>query len=80
MSDKNAWNVDDEQCKCTMCGKTLDELDVQEHFGFDYYIGYGSRYDLEHVKAQFCCNCFDNLLEELESRCKTSPFVGGYDI
>ena len=65
---------------CNMFGKQLDEWDIQEKFGFDYYIGYGSRHDLEHVKARFCCDCFDRILDRLVEECKTSPIVGEYEI
>ena len=64
---------------CNMCGKPLDEWDIQENFGFDYYIGYGSKHDMEHVSARFCCDCFDKLLDRLVAECKTSPIVGEYD-
>lgn len=63
---------------CNMCGKELDEWDLQEDFGFDYYIGYGSRHDMEHAHARFCCDCFDRLLDRLETECKVSPIVGNY--
>ena len=31
---------------CNMCGKPFDMWDDQENFGFDYYVGYGSKHDL----------------------------------
>ena len=61
---------------CNMCGKQLDEWDIQEKFGFDYYIGYGSKHDMEHAKARFCCDCFDRILDRLIGECKISPIVG----
>lgn len=69
-----------DQPVCNMCGKPLDELDQQEDFGFDYYIGYGSMHDLEHVHAKFCCNCFDKLLDTLVLHCKINPVVGEYEL
>ena len=65
---------------CTMCGKVLNEWDLQENFGFEYYIGYGSKYDTEHVKARFCCACFDKMLDTLKEKCVTSPIVGEYKL
>ena len=64
--------------RCNLCGKPLDEWDVNENFGFEYYVGYGSKYDLDHVKARFCCDCFDKLLDELIDRCKINPVIGEY--
>jgi len=73
-----AWAVDhpEHSNTCTMCGKPLDDFDNQENFGFEYQIGYGSRHDGEHVKAQFCCECWDNILDLLIDKCKTNPIVG----
>ena len=65
---------------CNMCGKALTEYDAQENFGFDYHIGYGSRHDMEIVKARFCCDCFDDLLDSLIHKCKINPVVGEYDL
>lgn len=56
--------------KCNLCGKSFDLWDTQEDFGFDYHVGYGSKYDLQHITAHFCCNCFDKLLDELTPRFK----------
>ena len=54
--------------KCNLCGKDFDLWDKQENFGFDYYVGYGSKYDLQHITVHFCCKCFDQLLDELTPR------------
>ena len=70
----NEWST---HIKCTMCGKELDAYDLQENFGFDYRIGYGSKHDLEHARAKFCCDCFDKILDSLIEKCVTSPIVGG---
>lgn len=72
-------NVSDPPARCNMCGKALDELDLKENFGFDYFVGYGSRHDEEHVRARFCCECFDTILDTLTSECVISPIVGEYD-
>lgn len=63
---------------CTLCGKVLDEYDTQEGFGFNYYIGYGSRHDLSHAKARFCCECFDGILDAMKEVGASSPIVGEY--
>lgn len=59
---------------CNMCGAKLDFFDEQENYGFDYYVGYGSKHDMEHIKARFCCNCFDKIIDS----CKISPVMGEY--
>lgn len=63
---------------CNVCGKAFDELDRQENFGFDYHVGYGSRYDLSHLKAHICIDCFDKLMDRLIPLCKISPDQGEY--
>lgn len=75
------YNTDSDEASCetpicTMCGKPMDEFDIQEHFGFDYIAGYGSKYDGEHLYANLCCNCFDSLVDHMIPLCKTSPIVG----
>jgi len=55
---------------CNLCGKPFDMWDRQENFGFDYHVGYGSKYDLQHITVHFCCSCFDKLLDELIPRFK----------
>lgn len=67
-----------ELVRCNRCGKPLDELDYQENFGFEHYIGYGSKHDLEHVKARFCCDCFDEMLDQAVRDFKISPIIGEY--
>lgn len=65
---------------CNVCGKTFDRLDEQENFGFDYHVGYGSRYDLTHLKARICIDCFDKLMDGFIPLCKISPDMGEYDL
>lgn len=55
--------------RCNMCGKEFNTYDHNEAFGFDYLIGYGSRFDGESVRADFCCECFDRILIDLNSKC-----------
>ena len=65
---------------CNVCGKVFDRLDEQENFGFDYHVGYGSRYDLTHLKAHICINCFDRLMDGFIPLCKISPDLGEYSL
>ena len=39
---------------CTMCGKELDEWDLNADFCFKRYIGFGSAYDMNILEACFC--------------------------
>ena len=54
---------------CNVCGKTFDMWDKQEDFGFEYFVGYGSKFDGEQISANFCCSCFDRILEEVNKKC-----------
>lgn len=65
---------------CNVCGKVFDQLDEQENFGFDYHVGYGSRYDLTHLRAHICIDCFDKLMDGFIPLCKISPDMGEYDL
>lgn len=65
--------------ECTMCGKTLDEDDMFENYSADMHIGYGSRYDLSHIRFQLCCSCFDRILDMVIPLCKTNPIVEEYE-
>ncbi len=64
---------------CNVCGKEFDMWDKQEQFGFEYYVGYGSKHDGEHIQADICCDCFDALMADFIPRCKINPVVGEYD-
>ncbi|MBR3741714.1 MAG: hypothetical protein IKN04_14880 [Clostridia bacterium] len=64
---------------CNMCGKPFDMWDDQENFGFDYYVGYGSKHDLEHIRANFCCACFDNILDQLVPLFKVPMEIEEYE-
>lgn len=65
---------------CNVCGKAFDELDEQENFGFEYYVGYGSKYDLSHLKVHICIDCFDKLMDSFIPKCKISPNIGEYTL
>lgn len=58
---------------CTMCGKEFDMWDEQEGFGFNYHVGYGSKFDCSHVMVDLCCDCFDELMDTyILPKCKVS--------
>ena len=62
---------------CSMCGRPLNEWDIQENFEIDFHsVGYGSRYDGEHIRAVFCCDCFDKFIQYIEDNGAVSPIVG----
>ena len=65
---------------CNICGKPFDKFDEQENFGFDYHIGYGSKYDLTHVEAHICIDCFDKLLGKFIKRWRISPVAGEFGV
>lgn len=56
---------------CNMCGKKLDEYDIDEKFSLDRRLGYGSRNDGGMLELDLCCDCMDDLI----SKCKINPVV-----
>ena len=60
---------------CTMCGKELDEWDLNADFDFERYIGFGSKYDLHIFEAHLCCKCFDEILDTILPMFKNSPLT-----
>lgn len=77
--------IDFESTRCNMCGELFDEWDYQENFGFDYHIGYGLRYDLNRIKLNLCCSCFDKVLDFILPQCEINPlseyrFEGEVDV
>ena len=65
---------------CNMCGKKFDVFDAQEEFGFHYFVGYGSKYDLERIDADFCCQCFDKIIDWIAPQAKIPIFTGEYNL
>lgn len=65
---------------CNVCGKRFNRLDEQENFGFNYHVGYGSKYDLTHIQAHICIDCFDKMMDQFIPMCKISPDKGEYPI
>ena len=62
-----------------MCGKELDDWDLNADFHFKRYIGFGSAYDLSIFEAQLCCKCFDKILDTILPMFKNSP-LSEYEI
>ena len=64
---------------CNMCGKELDEWDLQESQDYSLHtkIGYGSKYDGNNIDLDLCCDYFDKLLDKTISLFKYSPIIEG---
>lgn len=62
-------NKDMQVHTCNMCGQPFDFFDMQEDFGIQHYVGYGSRHDGEYIEAHFCCECFDKLFDIINILC-----------
>ena len=62
-----------------MCGKELDEWDLNADFDFERYIGFGSKYDLHIFEAHLCCKCFDRILDTILPMFKNNP-LSEYEI
>lgn len=75
MSERDVYRA-----TCNRCGRLMDNFDVQNDFGFEYFVGYGSKHDMEHVRARFCCECFDEMLDKAIHTFKISPVVGEYSL
>ena len=66
----------DSHVKCNFCGKEFDMWDKQENFGFNYMVGYGSRFDETELKLDLCCDCFDKMMEEyIIPHSKINPII-----
>ena len=62
--------------KCTMCGKQFDIEDL--YLGdnrYDIFVNYPSKYDLKRLQFNFCCDCFDKVLDTIIPMCKNDPVV-----
>ena len=60
---------------CNMCGSPFNEWDEQEDFGFYYNVGYGSKHDGTYIRANFCCKCFDKIIDQISKDCVISPLI-----
>lgn len=58
---------------CNVCGKEFDVWDEQEDFSISRNVGYGSKFDGDHIHLDMCCDCFDKLMDELIPKCAISP-------
>lgn len=56
---------------CNVCGKRFDEWDENCNFSIDTTVGYGSIFDGDRIRIQFCTECFDALV----NNCTVSPIV-----
>lgn len=61
---------------CNKCGKKFNVFDEQQNFGFNYFVGYGSKYDGSRIELDLCCKCFDEVVDSIAAQCKFSPFGG----
>mgnify|MGYP003504455974 CR=1 FL=1 len=59
--------------RCTMCNKILNEWDIQEDFSWHKWIGYGSKYDLNKLDLDLCCDCFDKVLDFILQNSVNNP-------
>lgn len=59
--------------KCNLCGSEFDMWDEQAGFGIKAHVGWGSKYDGEHIKLDLCCGCFDRVIEFIVPLCKINP-------
>ena len=65
---------------CFMCGKTLDEYDLNGGYSLDHMMEYGSKYDTERARACFCTDCYDKILDRLRQVCVISPMSDDHNI
>lgn len=54
----------EEITKCSLCGKEFNFFDHQEDYTIDKVLGYGSKYDGEHLRLHICCGCMDTIIEQ----------------
>ncbi len=65
---------------CTACGKPFNVWDVQAGLEMEFYMGFGSTYDESHIKAMFCIECFDKIIDALKAKAKEDPIVEWRDV
>ena len=50
---------------CNKCGRALDIWDVQEDLTIHKEkLGYGTKYDGDTLRLQFCCDCMEWLIDQ----------------
>lgn len=57
--------------RCNLCGKNMDTYDVRMGARMKYVSNFGSRFDGEPIRIDFCQKCADALIE----KCKLPPFI-----
>lgn len=70
---KNEVKEEKIEKRCTMCNKIFDEWDLQEDFSWHKWIGYGSKYDLNKLDLDLCCDCFDKVLDFIVQNSVNNP-------
>ena len=60
---------------CTMCGKELNEYELDPTLTFDLFPGYGSRYDMDHIHMELCWDCFDKIIDWIRPQCEKDPVI-----
>lgn len=63
------------QVYCNLCGRKMDEFDVNQHFFMQKIIGYGSKYDGDDLRVRLCSKCMDDLID----KCVISPIHSSED-
>ena len=59
---------------CTMCGKPFDKWDMSLGDNrYDIFVNYPSKYDLKRLHFDFCCSCFDKVLDTIIQMCQNNP-------
>lgn len=58
---------------CNMCGKPFSEWDKDENRCLHDTFGYGSKHDGDTIDLDLCCDCFDEVFDELRKKCKHDP-------
>lgn len=63
--------------KCNVCGKAMSSEDyfLENIPSFYGIVGYGSKYDGEDLQIDFCPECFDSFVDDMNKKCKISPIV-----
>ena len=56
---------------CNMCGKRLEFYDKQAGFSIHRDLGYGTKYDGDHLDLDLCCTCMEHIIDQ----CKITPLA-----
>ena len=52
---------------CNMCGKTLDDFDLQNNPNIHTTLCYGSKYDGSTIDLDLCSDCWDSILTQMST-------------